>query len=249
MTPAVSVVIPVRDGAAFLPGAIATVDAEDDGSLEIIVVDDGSTDATPALAADLAALRPGRMRVIRIEPRGPAAARNAGIAAARGAAIALLDVDDLWPPGRLRALLAPLAADHTLEAVVGRLEANFMPDSEGFWSRTEFRKGPVLFPHLGAALLRPALFARIGMFDETMRYGEDIDFYLRLLESGPRLRAISDLVLLYRLHARNMTLDRAAVSAATYSVTMRSIVRRRQAGGLRRMPKLADFLAGAEGGR
>ncbi len=243
MTPDVSVVMPVHDGAAFLPQAIATIDAQGAAGLEIVLVDDGSTDATPAFAAALAAERGDRVQVLRTEQRGPAAARNAGIAAARGSAIALLDVDDLWPAGRLAALRAPLDADPTLDAVVGKIEIVFTPKAEGVWDPGQFRKGPVFFPHLGAGLFRPALFGRVGTFDETMRFGEDVDWYMRVLESAPRLRAIPDVVLQYRLHDANMTTDREAVARATKSVVTQSMLRRRRAGHLDPVPKLADFLA------
>jgi O-antigen biosynthesis protein len=104
--PTVSVVIPCHDAAAFLAMAIDSVLAQDPPPLEVIVVDDASTDGS----VDVARGYGGRVRVIASERnRGPAATRNAGAAAASGAAILFLDADDEVAPGTLAALAAALA--------------------------------------------------------------------------------------------------------------------------------------------
>ena len=98
--PEVSVVIPTRDRARFLPDAIATALGQEGVELEVIVVDDGSRDETPEL---LARVGDERLRVIRFEPeRGQSKARIAGVDAARGRWLAFLDDDDLWSPSKLR---------------------------------------------------------------------------------------------------------------------------------------------------
>jgi len=100
----VSVIIPAYNGAAFLPEAIDSVLAQDYEPLEILVVDDGSTDDTHDV------LRPyaPRIRYFYQENRGPSAARNLGIERARGDLIAFLDADDRWLPGKLAAQVAAL---------------------------------------------------------------------------------------------------------------------------------------------
>ena len=95
--PRVSVIIPVRNGASFLPEAIASIEAQHYPAMEIIVVDDGSTEDIQGALGRLS----GPIRYVRQEPLGPSAARNRGIREAAGELIAFLDVDDLWPPDNL----------------------------------------------------------------------------------------------------------------------------------------------------
>src|SRR5690349_2600271 len=93
--PLVSVVIPVFDGEAYLAAAIESALAKTYARVEVIVVDDGSTDGSASVAARY------DVRLVRQSNRGVSAACNAGVEAARGELIAFLDADDLWPPERL----------------------------------------------------------------------------------------------------------------------------------------------------
>ena len=116
--PLISVVIPAWNCARYLRRALDSVLAQQypDDRLDVIVVDDGSTDASPEIVADYAA-RDGRVRLLRQSNAGPAAARNRGIAAARGELIAFLDADDRWAPGKLAAQAARFAANPSLGLV------------------------------------------------------------------------------------------------------------------------------------
>jgi glycosyltransferase involved in cell wall biosynthesis len=107
--PLVSVVVPAHNAAATIDRTLASVRAQTYPALEVVVVDDGSTDGTGARVAALAAHDP-RIRLVRQPNAGVAAARNAGIAAARGALLAPLDADDLWLPRKIEAQVAALRA-------------------------------------------------------------------------------------------------------------------------------------------
>jgi len=96
--PALSVIVPCYNMGRFLPEAVESVLAQGHPELQIIVVDDGSTDDTAACVRAL----PHPVEYIRQDNRGPAAARNRGIRAARHDVLGFIDADDLWPPGKLR---------------------------------------------------------------------------------------------------------------------------------------------------
>ena len=116
--PLVSVIVPSYNAARFLPEAIASVRRQHYEPLEILIVDDGSTDATPQLVPRLGA----DIRYFRKENAGVASARNVGLREARGEVIAFLDADDQWPDGKIGVQLARLEADPALEVVTGRTQ-------------------------------------------------------------------------------------------------------------------------------
>ena len=145
--PLVSVIIPVRDGASFLPEAIANIHAQNYPALDIIVVDDGSTDDIESVLGGLAM----PIRYVRQGPSGPAAARNRGIREARGELIAFLDVDDLWPLDNLNIMVDALCGTAKLDVVQGYPQImRQMPDSGDY----EFIGCPleVFLDYLGGAL-------------------------------------------------------------------------------------------------
>jgi hypothetical protein len=109
MDPLASVVLTVRNRATHLVAAIASVQQQSFSGWELLVVDDGSTDATPRVL-ELLGAQDGRLRVITTAGQGSSAARNAGIEAARGRYVAFLDADDIWSPGHLRVALATLVS-------------------------------------------------------------------------------------------------------------------------------------------
>ncbi|MFO0934683.1 MAG: glycosyltransferase family A protein [Planctomycetota bacterium] len=228
-TPRVSVVMPVRDGAAYLAAAIESVLAQDVPPHEVIVVDDGSTDGSGAIAARAG----GPVRVLAGRFGGAAAARNAGVAASSGDVLAFLDHDDLWTAGRLGPQLAALAREPRVELVLG-LTQRVRGD------------GGVLAPlgppaaemSLGAALLTRTVFDRIGPLDTARRFDEDVDWFLRAREAGVAARLHPVLVQLYRRHATNATRDRAGDVRSFFAVLRDSLARRRAADGtVRALPE------------
>lgn len=198
--PLISVIIPVYNGAAFLAQAIDSVLAQGYPCLEIIVVDDGSTDG---IAAAVAAL-PVDVRYFRQENGGPAAARNRGIRDASGEFLAFLDVDDLWPENNLGMLAAALVRDPQMQVVHGHAQILVRDATSG---RFEYRGNPrESFPYyIGAGLYRREAFRRVGLFDAGMRMAEDTDWYLRLRESGLKAERLPQVTLLVRRHGGNMT--------------------------------------------
>ena len=195
----VSVIMPVRNGASYIGEALHSVLAELDAKDEIIVVDDGSTDSTDEVVRGVAPYA----RHFAVPNLGVSAARNVGLRAARGNFIAFLDHDDLWPPGSHRALRALLASTPSADAAAGRLHVRVEPGgTAGQIAELDGKYAPSM---LSSCLYRRNLTDKVGLFDERLRYGEDVDYHLRLVEAGMRLVLSECEALIYRRHARNTT--------------------------------------------
>jgi glycosyltransferase involved in cell wall biosynthesis len=237
-------VIPVRDGALFIGDAIASALAQDPAPDEVIVIDDGSTDGT----ADVVRAVPG-VRLARQADLGPAAARNHGVRLASGALLAFLDADDVWEPAKTALQTALLREESGLDAVVGHVQTTVDVGAGGGAPVRRDAGRPVLHLQLGAALVRRAAFDRIGPFDERLRMGEDVDWFLRAKERGLRMRFHREVVLRRLLHDRNLTGDRAATDLGLVRVLKRSVDRRRAAGADVALPGWDDELRGLDAGR
>ena len=189
--PPVTAIVPVLDGGARLGELVAALAAEG----PVIVVDDGSRDGSAESAE-----RAGGQVIRHDLPRGPAAARNAGLAAADTDSVAFLDADCEVAPGWRRGLAGMLAADPELALVAPRVRST--PGGSAL-ARYEERGSPLdLGPRASlvgperriaylpaAALLgRRDTLLELGGFDESMRFGEDVDLVWRLLEAGKRVR-------------------------------------------------------------
>lgn len=182
--PAVSVVIPAFNCARYLPGSIASALSQDYPVHEVLVADDGSTDETPRVMEAYA--KDPRVLYLPGENRGPSAARNRAVRAAAGDAVAFLDADDLWLPGKLSAQV-PLLAPERKGLVYGlRLPV----DPEGRPLDREHPacfRGEVLsqiysynFVCTSSALVKKSCFEKAGFFDETLTTAEDYDLWVRM---------------------------------------------------------------------
>jgi glycosyltransferase involved in cell wall biosynthesis len=192
----------MRNGAAFLPQAVASIQAQNYPALDIIVVDDGSDDDVQAVLRRL----PVAIRCVRQEPSGPAAARNRGIREAKGELIAFLDVDDLWPPDNLNIMVEAISGPAKPDVVQGYPQImRLMPDSGDY----EFIGCPleVFLDYLGGALYRRSAFDRVGMLDESLAYCEDVDWFYRARDGGLAIQRLDQISLFVRRHQHNMTRD------------------------------------------
>jgi glycosyltransferase involved in cell wall biosynthesis len=215
--PTVTVVIPTRNRAHLLEQTLASVLAQQAVSLEVVVVDEASDDDTPNL---IAAVGGSRIRTIRHEvPRGVSAARNAGIAAARGEWLAFLDDDDLWAPdklcvqleaaraqGRTWAVTGAVSVDNDLRVLAGErpLRADRMME--------DLRRYNSIPVGASNVVVRRDVLASVGEFSTQLRHMADWELWLRLAETGKPAVVPRPLVA-YRLHAASATLD-TAIDAA-----------------------------------
>lgn len=198
-----SVIMAAHDTELFIGEAITSVLERADRLLELIVVDDGSTDGTAAVAAAFGE----PVRVIRQENRGAAGARNTGLAAARGAFIGFLDSDDLWVAGHPDPRLAALDGDPGLAGVFGNARFFVAAGDEA----PEAVLDTVTASQLGTLILRRAVFDTVGTFNEAFDLAEDMDLISRIREAGLSLANLDTRVLLVRLRPGSLTRDREAV--------------------------------------
>jgi glycosyltransferase involved in cell wall biosynthesis len=235
----VSVIIPVYNGEAFLAESVASIRRQDYQPLEIIIVDDGSTDGTAALVASLGE----DIRYVYQCNRGPAAARNTGLAMARGEVITFLDADDYWPPSKLQIQLARLNDDPKIEAVLGRVQYTGLFTAAERKIRFEGPDNTLISVHLGSGVFRKSVFDKVGVFDETLRYYEDHDWFLRVREQGISMIIIEETTLHYRLHEHNMSRHKDITEFNIVKVLKKSLDRRRQQnnGLVPSLPKFFDF--------
>jgi hypothetical protein len=224
--PLVSIVIPVHNGEDFVRDAIDSVLAQNYPRIELIVVNDASTDATESIVKSL----PVDICYYDFPTNaGPAEARNRGVREAAGDLVAFLDADDLWPEGRLEHLVRLWIANGHPDMVQGAVQVMSLDAESGEYF--EDGKPADAFPHyIGSALYRLDAFHRVGPFDRTMRFGEDSDWFLRAGEAGLAKLEIDDVVLLVRRHGKNMTWEKTQLELNAVTVVKGVLDRRRQRG-------------------
>ena len=224
--PVISVIIPVFNGAGMLASAVRSVLAQRWGAIEIIIVDDGSSDDIDGAVQRL----PVDVLFIRQPNAGPAAARNRGIEAASGELLAFLDVDDLWSDGHLDALASHLDRNGSLDVAHGLAQVTTHDGSDG---PGEFLGNPQeAFPHyIGAGLYRRRAFERVGRFDAELRFGEDTDWFQRAREGGLSIAHLDEVTLFVRRHEHNSTRGKTLVELNALRVLKKHLDRQRQLPG------------------
>ena len=224
MTPTVSVVIPAHNGQAFIADAVASVLDQQFEPLEIVVVDDGSTDDTVAIVRTIE----GSVRCLQRTRGGPAAARNTGVAAARGQLIAFLDQDDLWPADHLTILLRMLDRHPHAPAAMGLTQAMMLVGRDQRGPQFAEHGRPWLAPHVGSAVFRLTAFREIGPFDERLEFcSDDLDWFMRARERGRPPVLTDQVTYLFRIHETNTSRDPALRRDALLEAARASTRRRR----------------------
>jgi glycosyltransferase involved in cell wall biosynthesis len=197
--PLVSVVIPMFDAERFIAETLESVLAQSYRPIEVIAVDDGSTDGT----AEVVGAFP-EVICIHQENRGPAAARNAGIALAQGEFVATVDADDVVPPHKLDVQVAYLLDNPDVSCVLGRQEW----DSPPSWLGRDPVWGDLDGIPLVSMVIRTDVLRGLGGYDETLRGPEDFDLFVRLREAGHKHVVLPDVVLTRRYHGDNLVAGR-----------------------------------------
>jgi len=222
--PRVSVLVPVYNGQDYLVEALESALAQCYRSFEVIVVDDGSTDASASIARMYARRSDGRVRVVAQANAGLPAARNAAMAAARGEFFALLDADDVWLPHHLSHAVAALDADPAVGLVhanIERIDGSGRPIGVPMrlWRLQDdaFKAIALRHEHVSCptAVFRRSCVDAVGGFDPqfTGLGCEDRDLWLRIAERW-KLRYLDTVAARYRVHGKNMSGNRERMGQA-----------------------------------
>ena len=208
MAPLVSVLLPVRDGAAYLDEALRSLAEQTYEDLEVVVVDDGSRDASGEIARDWAS-RDARVRVVRQEPAGFVAASQRALAEARGRFVAAMGADDVARPRRLEVQLAALE-EEGLDACGGGV-AYFPSPTDGLRRYARWLNSLTTVERARSDLFvecpigHPTLVARRDAISyRAVDWPEDYDLVLRLWAAGGRFRNVDEVVLDWRDHASRL---------------------------------------------
>jgi GT2 family glycosyltransferase len=238
-----SVIVGVYNGADFLDSAVSCILSQQYSPIEVIIVDDGSTDITVKVAENWKNCYPNQICLLHRANGGVAAARNTGLKVARGEFIAFLDVDDLWMPGTLNAFCSALTANPQAAVMQGYIRRIWLSSAAG-GPRYERDFIPYLAMNAGSLFFRRSVFETVGLFDERPTQNEDTDMHLRIREAGLQIYVLERLALIYRMHDRNLTNGIDFRQGDFFKVIHNSLRRRRAFGtstSLDRLHYLGDI--------
>jgi len=237
--PFVSVIIPAYNCERFIAEAVESVRRQDHRPIEIIVVDDGSTDGTSAHVKNL-----GKdIRYVHQSNRGPAAARNRGIEMAKGEVFTFLDADDYWPENKLEIQLAHLRRYPRIEVVLGRIQFTGSLTEADMKIRFDGPDNTMVNINLGSGIFKRAVFEKVGIFDESLRHFEDHDWFLRAREKDVSMVILENITLYYRRHENSMSSRKSEDDPTMIQILKKSLDRRRQdnKGLAELLPRFFDF--------
>jgi len=221
-------VIGVYNAEAYLAEAVDSVLMQDYRPLELIVVDDGSTDGSGEVAQ-----RYEEVRLIQQANAGNGSARNTGLRAATGEFLAFLDADDRFTPGKLSLQMRALDEDPDLDMVFGHVQEFVSPELDEE-TRATIRPPaatPMPWTAPNLMLIRRASFDRVGLFSTAVRVGVTVDWFARADEAGLRHRILPQTVLERRLHTQNNGLRERDSRSQYLQVLKAALDRRRAAAG------------------
>ena len=226
-SPLISVIVPVYNREQYVAEALDSILAQDYRPLEIIVVDDGSTDRTPEIVQSYGS----QLIYLCQENQGVAAARNSGIDYAHGQFLAFLDSDDIWVEGKLSAQMALLDENPDLDVIYGHAENFFSPEVEDSFKRKTKIPQKVMPSQISPAMLiRAKSFRQVGSFNPSFRSGCDIDWYARSQEMGLKNHMMPLVVYYRRVHPSNATVYNKNANLSRLRTLKAALDRRRATG-------------------
>ena len=195
--PLVTVVVPAFNAGRFVAQALAAIVDQDYASIEIVVIDDGSTDDTAEVVAQFPSAR-----YVRQENAGPSAARNAGIAASTGELITFCDADDVYHEGKVSAQVRYLSAHENVDCVMVHHHTFVEPGTEPPDWMAKDDEG------VQSPMVRRSVLTVVGGYDPSYRMAETMEWLGRMKGAGLRVEVLDDVLVERRLHGSNLSYDR-----------------------------------------
>jgi glycosyltransferase involved in cell wall biosynthesis len=222
--PLVSVIIPVYNGERYLAEAVESVIRQTYRPLEIIVVDDGSSDGSAEVAE-----RFGDALRYLVQPNaGQGTALNLGITRANGEFYAFLDADDIWEPGKLEQQVAAMEGRPPPDMVTGLVQQFFSPDINPVLRETlQCPDQPMPGYCTAAIMVRKDSFDQVGPFETHLRLGEFMSWYMRAREQHLSLTVLPEVVLRRRIHDTNKGIARRSAMVDRVRIVKAALDRRR----------------------
>ncbi|TMA95583.1 MAG: glycosyltransferase [Deltaproteobacteria bacterium] len=237
-SPLISCIVRVFNGELYLAEALDSILAQTHRPLEVLVVDDGSTDGTAKLVGGYGE----KVCYLWQSNAGPAAATNLGLRAARGDFVAFLDADDVWHADKLARQLERFQSRPELDLSVTHVQNFWIPELAE--EAAKFRHHRIAKPLPGYStvtlLARRNLFETVGHFNSALQHGGDSDWFLRAAKHEAVMELLPDVLVYRRLHRTNRSRILAAASRDEYLELVRSEIERARClgktndGGMRR---------------
>ena len=199
--PLISCIVPVYNGEKYVAEAIESMLAQTYRPLEVLVVDDGSTDGTASVVIQFGS----RVSYVYQPNAGKAAARNHGIEKASGEFIALLDADDVWVPEKLTLQHQEFVRRPEMDVCCAHLQNFWVEELEEEAERFRGHRIAAPVPWYGASTLlaRRSVFRRVGLFDPTRTHAETTEWILRARRAGCVMEILPDVLCRRRIHENN----------------------------------------------
>ena len=222
--PLISVVIPAYNAAKYIKESIESVLQQDYSNLEIILVDDGSTDETAKIVQQY------DVQYIYQENKGVSAARNTGLQAANGIFIASIDADDLWLPNKLSIQFKVFQEQPALDMVFCQIKQFICPVAKQDGMSLYIPEGNKILPGYTPVtmLIKKQAFQKVGKFNEDFKFGDFLEWYGRVKESNLKETVINEVLALRRIHKSNMGMNQLAARKDYLKILKARLNRQRQ---------------------
>lgn len=215
--PTISIIVPVYNGDRFLAEALNSILQQEYHPLEVLVIDDGSTDRSAAVASTFPAVR-----LLRKPHSGVAPTLNLGLRHATGELLGFLDADDRWLPGKLARQVAELTQRPELDIVFGQTR-QFTVRQTGYGDEVIYYAAQAA-PHKSSMLIRRTAFMRAGEFAEQQDCHDFLDWYARAMDRGLQAVMVDQVTNERRIHDQNLGRIAAGAQRSQYLSTLRAIV-------------------------
>jgi len=221
----ISVIVPAFNAQRYIAEALQSVLGQISGGDEVIVVDDGSSDETAAIAGRCGS----PVRVIRAPHRGISATVNRAIEDARGDLFAFVDADDRWLSGKIEQSLDILSGDSSIDAVFTLVRQFLSPDVDGADGRYAIPSAPMTGLLRGSMVIRARAWHRVGPMETDLRAGEFVSWYARAIDEKLKMHLIQTVLYERRVHGGNTVIRERETASADYLRLIRATVARRRA--------------------